>query len=329
MLFLQTCRILSQRHAAWQFALIQASLGRIFVICALFYALALATAASATNSTSVTPPPLNSPPAQMLATSYRAGAFVVADYWVSEKLDGVRGYWDGEHLRTRSGAKIYAPIWFTANWPPQLMDGELWIGRNSFAETVSTVRMQTPDDAKWRKIQFMVFDMPASATAEDATKNATFTQRLHALQKHLDTIAIPWLKAVPQFKVADEAALQNLLQKTVKAGGEGLMLHRGDARHQAARSTDLLKLKLHADAEAKIIGYSPGKGKYTGMVGALKVQTGEGVQFKLGSGLSDAQRQTPPPLGAWVTYRYRDITAKGVPRFATFLRVREDMDLQN
>jgi DNA ligase-1 len=44
----------------------------------------------------------------------------------------------------------------------------------------------------------------------------------------------------------------------------------------------------------------------------------------LGTGFTDAQRAAPPAIGTWVTYRYRGTTDKGVPRFASFLRVRED-----
>lgn len=118
-----------------------------------------------------------------------------------------------------------------------------------------------------------------------------------------------------------------LLRQTEADGGEGLMLHRGAALYQPGRSNDILKLKTHEDAEAQVLGFEPGKGKYQGLVGALLVQTPQGLRFKLGSGLSDAQRRHPPPVGSWVSYRYRGLNNSGVPRFATFLRVREDVAL--
>src|SRR5690606_34934492 len=66
------------------------------------------------------------PPPLMQATVYPPGAPIdVASYWVSEKLDGVRGYWDGERLLTRSGRAVAAPEWFTAGWPAVPLDGEL------------------------------------------------------------------------------------------------------------------------------------------------------------------------------------------------------------
>jgi DNA ligase-1 len=113
------------------------------------------------------------------------------------------------------------------------------------------------------------------------------------------------------------------LQDTVRQGGEGLMLHRADALWQPGRSDALFKLKPEQDEEGLVVGHQPGKGRLLGMTGALLVQMPSGQRFALGSGLSDSQRRNPPPVGAWVTYRYRDRTPSGLPRFASFLRVRE------
>lgn len=258
------------------------------------------------------------PPPLMLARSYVAGLHL-PDHWVSEKLDGVRGHWTGSQLLSRGGIAIAAPAWFTAGWPDQPMDGELWAGRGRFSEAVSTVRTETPDDAAWRRLRFMVFDLPAHG--------GTFDERVAAMQALQAQSGNRWLQAVPQRRVKDEKALLALLRQTEADGGEGLMLHRGAALYQPGRSNDILKLKTHEDAEAQVLGFEPGKGKYQGLVGALLVQTPEGLRFKLGSGLSDAQRRHPPPVGSWVSYRYRGLNNSGVPRFATFLRVREDVAL--
>jgi DNA ligase-1 len=255
-------------------------------------------------------------PPLMLANVYRPGVTLLADYWVSEKYDGVRGYWDGELLRTRGGERIAAPEWFTAGWPNVPLDGELWAGRGRFSHAVSTARQQTPIDAAWRDMRFMVFDLPAHG--------GTFSERITAYQKLLAQLGVPWVQPVAQRKVASDAALQTLMRQTVKAGGEGVMLHRGDSLYRAARNDDLLKYKPYDDAEARVIAHVPGQGKHTGRLGALLVQTHSGLQLKLGTGFTDAQRAAPPAVGTWVTYRYRGTTDKGVPRFASFLRVRED-----
>lgn len=256
------------------------------------------------------------PPALMLAERYETGVDLDA-YWVSEKLDGVRGYWTGTELLTRGGHRIEAPPWFTQAWPSQPLDGELWMGRARFAELSGTVRRTTPDDAAWREVKFMVFDLPAHP--------GTFDERLATLRELIPRLQIPWLRLIQQSHVADAAELDQWLDRVVAAGGEGLMLHRGAAPYRAIRSDDLLKLKPYDDAEARVVGYVPGQGKYQGMLGSLVVQRPDGLQFRLGSGFSDEQRADPPALGSWVTYRYNGFTVNGVPRFARFMRVREEM----
>jgi DNA ligase-1 len=253
-------------------------------------------------------------PSLMLADVYRPG-MSLHDYWVSEKYDGVRGYWDGKQLWTRGGERIVAPAWFTAPLPKQPLDGELWVGRGQFTRAVSTVRSQTPNDIAWREMHFMVFDLPA--------QGGDFTTRLAVLRKLLPITDAPWVVAVPQERATTHAALQALLDKTVKMGGEGLMLHRGSSQYRGERNSDLLKVKPYEDAEARVVEHVPGKGKHSGRLGALVVETADGKRFKLGTGLTDAERENPPAVGSWVTYRYNGTTAKGLPRFARFMRMRE------
>lgn len=262
--------------------------------------------------------PASSAPALMLAKVYHPGVDL-ADYWVSEKYDGLRGYWDGQQLFTRGGERIHAPAWFTAGWPAVALDGELWAGRGQFARASSTVRQQVPDDDAWRAMRFMVFDLP--------THGGPFTERITVLNTTVAQIAQLWVVAVAQTRATTHAALRAQMQRVVKAGGEGLMLHRGASLYTATRNGDLLKVKPHDDAEARVLGHQAGQGKYTGMLGALLVETvasgnaaAPGVRFKIGAGLSDDQRRDPPPVGSVVTYRYRGLTDAGVPRFASFVR---------
>ncbi|MBW0172036.1 MAG: DNA ligase [Hydrogenophaga sp.] len=254
-------------------------------------------------------------PPLMLAEVYRPG-MALEPYWLSEKYDGLRAYWDGQRLLTRGGEVIVAPAWFTAQWPGVPLDGELWAGRGRFEEALSTVRQQVPDEAAWRRIRFMVFDMPAH--------RGPFTERIAAYHGVVSQIDQPWVRAVKQERVHSHAALMARLDRMVKDGGEGLMLHRGDAPYRGLRSDDLLKVKTHEDAEALVIAHMPGQGRHQGRLGALQVQTREGVRFRLGTGFTDAQREHPPAVGEWVTYRFRGVNGSGVPRFATFLRVRPD-----
>ena len=255
-------------------------------------------------------------PALLLAGRYRPG-IDLRDWWVSEKYDGVRAHWDGRQLRTRGGERIAAPAWFTAGWPALPMDGELWAGRGRFEHAQSAAAREQPDDAQWRALRYMVFDLPAHP--------GSFDERLAALRTAVSALDRTWIQAVPQRKVAGDAELQALLREVVRGGGEGLMLHRGASLYRAGRGEDLLKLKTHDDAEARVIAHVPGKGKHAGRLGALMVETPEGRRFALGTGFTDAQRADPPPVGSWVTYRFRGLhEGSGLPRFASFLRVRSD-----
>ena len=236
-------------------------------------------------------------------------------FLVSEKFDGVRAVWDGQVLRFRSGRVIAAPAWFLSALPRVALDGELWMARGAFDRLSGVVRQSEPDDEAWRAVKYLVFDAPGHA--------APFEQRVAFLQSTLAQAQQPWLVPVAQLEVNDARALQALLQDTVRQGGEGLMLHRADALWQPGRSDALFKLKPEQDEEGLVVGHQPGKGRLLGMTGALLVQMPSGQRFALGSGLSDSQRRNPPPVGAWVTYRYRDRTPWGLPRFASFLRVRE------
>lgn len=256
------------------------------------------------------------PPPLLLANDYEDARVDLSRYWVSEKYDGVRAYWDGTKLLTRAGNTIHAPEWFTRDWPDTPLDGELWAGRGQFERVTATVRDLDPDDTAWRRIRFMVFDLPAHG--------GTFNERLDALRMLLPSQSFDWLRAVDHLRVADETALSHQLAKIARAGGEGLMLHREDSLYRAERSDDLLKLKPYQDAEAQVIAHLPGQGKYAGMLGALLVRNPDGTQFRIGTGFTDEQRRQPPPVGSWVTYSYQNLTARGIPRFARFLRTRPD-----
>lgn len=255
-------------------------------------------------------------PALLLAKVYNDQTDL-NNYWVSEKLDGVRAYWDGQQLISRQGNRFTAPAWFTAGFPDEPLDGELWMGRGTFDVLSGTVRQQTPDDDQWRRVRYMVFDMPIP--------DLTFDERLARLTQLIAALGIPHLQLVEQYKVTDRAALMQDLERVVAQGGEGLMLHRGASLYRAARSDDLLKLKTYEDAEAVVIAHLPGKGKYEGMMGSLLVEMPDRRRFKIGTGFSDAQRADPPPIGSTITYKYFGKTNSELPRFASFLRVRDEL----
>ena len=249
----------------------------------------------------------------MLAGVYE-GNVDIAGYLVSEKLDGVRARWDGKKLISRGGNVFAAPFWWTKDFPSETVDGELWMGKNMFEDTLSVVRKSSPHNG-WAKVLFLVFDLPAHG--------GTFQERDKALRRVVSRAGSPYMKKVRQFEVQSPEHLAYLLEETVRAGGEGLMLHKKSGRYKSGRSSDLLKFKKSYDDEAVVVSHNKGKGKFRGMLGSLTVETPEGVRFKLGTGFTDEQRKNPPPVGSTVTYKYSGLTQNGVPKFPSFWRVRE------
>jgi DNA ligase-1 len=247
----------------------------------------------------------------LLAKVYRQED--VSQWMVSEKLDGVRGIWNGEKLHFRSGKLIHAPNWFIENFPAQPMDGELWMGRGTFDRLSGIVRKKIPDERDWKQVRYMLFELPESS--------GTFTERIHKMVKLTASVKIPWLQAIPQIHLDSEEALLKMLDEIVKKGGEGLMLHRADSMYHSGRSDDLLKLKPWQDAEATVIEILPGKGKFSGMMGALLLKDKSGHIFRIGTGFSDSERRNPPPPGSVITYKFTGTSKKGLPRFASFLRM--------
>jgi len=240
----------------------------------------------------------------------------ISQYWLSEKLDGMRGYWDGKQLLSRQGNIIHSPKWFTKHWPKTVIDGELWLGRNKFQQTISCVRKITIDENCWQQVKFMIFDLPKHT--------ATFTNRVKAMKALVNNNPSPYLAMIKQFKVSTIDQLETTLNNIVTRKGEGLMLHLGNAYYHVGRSTNILKLKKHQDAEATVIAHIQGKGKYFGKLGSIKVELVNGIRFKIGSGFSDKDRSNPPVIGSIITFKYNGKTQAGIPRFARYYRKRSD-----
>ena len=251
------------------------------------------------------------------AISYRKVADI-SQYFVSEKLDGVRGYWDGKQLITRQGNLINSPTWFTQYWPTQPMDGELWIARGQFQSLLSCVSKQQAEENQtiscWRNIRFMMFDLP--------NHPGDFSKRVKKMRALLTQIQSPYLAMISQVRFYSLSALEDKLNDVVTTQGEGLMLHLASGHYKIGRNSALMKLKKNQDAEATVIAHTKGKGKYQGQLGAIEVKLANGVVFKIGSGFSDYQRANPPEIGTTITFKYKGLTQAGIPRFARFWRIK-------
>ena len=253
-------------------------------------------------------------PELMLAKVFHSSVDVTK-YWISEKLDGVRARWDGHKLVSRGGVIFNAPDWFVNGFPDESLDGELWVARGEYQQTVSIVRKKIAHQG-WRKVKFMVFDLPSHS--------GNFSSRVAAMRELKHRINSPYVNFIRQYRVASNQLLMQDLQKVILRGGEGLMLHHQQSLYQTGRSNDLLKLKPYQDAEAVVIGYRQGKGQFAGKMGAIKVKMDNGKKFYIGSGFSHKERENPPAINSMVTFRFQGFTNKGIPRFAVFLRVRDE-----
>ncbi len=236
-------------------------------------------------------------------------------WWMSEKLDGVRAYWDGKNFISRLGNLYHAPDWFMAGLPTTPLDGELWSGRKMFQRTVSIVRRQDKNDL-WKEVRFLVFDAPAI--------DAPFEARLEHCRKALDPNP-PYAQVHDHLVCKGLDVLRAELARVEALGGEGLMLRMPASKYVQGRSSSLLKVKSFHDAEARVIRHVAGAGRHKGRLGALEVETAEGILFSVGTGFSDAEREVPPPIGAVITFRYQELSTGGVPRFPSYVGIRTDL----
>jgi DNA ligase-1 len=256
-------------------------------------------------------------PPLLLAESWDNAADL-SDWWMSEKLDGVRAYWDGKQFLSRQGNLYHAPDWFIEGLPSEPLDGELWIDRKQFQRTVSIVRRQDKNDL-WNEVRFLVFDAPAA--------NGGFEDRLAFLKDSLAKGAAKFAREHPHERCKSLEALRAELTRIEALGGEGLMLRQPGSKYVAGRSATLLKVKTFHDAEAVVVGHQSGSGRHKGRMGALLVRLPDGTDFAIGTGFSDRERENPPAIGASVTFRYQELSDAGVPRFPSWVGVRHDVSV--
>ncbi|GEM75419.1 DNA ligase [Vibrio sagamiensis] len=252
-------------------------------------------------------------PPIVMAKSYHEGVRI-AQYWYSEKLDGIRAYWTGNELITRNGNRIFAPKWFTKGLPDHPLDGELWAGRGLFHLVQQTVMDKTPVDRAWRKITFMAFDSPQI--------NGDYLKRYQYLIDLVSTSSLEHFDYVKHYPISSKADLAERLEQISVLNGEGIMLRRISSLYIPGRGVDLLKFKRFEDDEAVVIGYKPGEGRLQGKMGSLLVKLKNGIEFYIGSGFSDDVRRIPPKLGTTITFRFNGHTQNGKPKFARFIRER-------
>ena len=232
----------------------------------------------------------------------------IKGWYIGEKLDGVRGRWNGERIVSRTGKEIAAPTWFTDELPAGVvLDGELFVGRGQFQQTLSYVRKNVPIDSEWAKVSFSVFDLLGQGGIESRFRVAA------------DSIKGSSVACMIQHGICqDREDMQRFFNEIISVGGEGIVLRKPGSLYRNGKCNDILRYKERLFDEAVIESYQPGAGKFTGMVGALLCRW-EGREIKLGTGLTDAVRNNPPALGAPVTFAYKSLTQGGAPREPAYI----------
>jgi DNA ligase-1 len=234
----------------------------------------------------------------------------ITGWLMSEKLDGIRGYWDGEKFYSKNGNPINPPLWFTANFPPFPLDGELWSKRDDFEAIQATVLDSNPSK-NWENITYNIFEVPEV--------KGDFLMRLQKAKEWFEIHPNPHINIIKQIVCKDEQQLQNYLNEIIALKGEGVVIKDGKEAYHTGRSPYILKVKKVQDMEGLVIGYNyDKKGKFK----SLKLKLDNGVIFNLGGGFKDIERLKPPKIGEIVTFKYYDLTKNNVPKFASFLRIR-------
>lgn len=239
----------------------------------------------------------------------------ISGFVMSEKLDGVRGYWNGKILLSRQGKQIQAPEFWLENFPPFALDGELYTKVNDF-ENISSIISHSQRKNDWQEVKLFVFDVP------DA--NGTLLERLAFLEDFLDKNPNDFIKIIPQLPINSKEEMQNYFEEIINKGGEGLVLRNPNLPYERKRSSSALKYKSQNEGNCKVMKINQGKGKYKDLMGSLDCQMLDGREFKLGSGFSDDDRKNPPKVGEIITFKYETLTKKGLPKFASYLRKRID-----
>ena len=235
----------------------------------------------------------------------------ITNWYMSEKLDGIRAYWTGKELISKTGNKIYAPSWFINEFPPFELDGELWSKREDFENIQNIVLDETPS-TKWNELTYNIFEVP--------NENGNFDKRLERIQLWLEKNPNKFMKIIPQKLCRNELDLDNYLKELIDKKAEGIILKNPNLDYFTGRSENILKVKKFYDEEGLVIGLNYSKeGKFK----SLRLKLENGIIFNLGGGFSDIQRENPPKVGDIVTFKYYDLTKNNKPKFASFLRVRK------
>ena len=294
--------------------------------------------------------------------------FKLTDYLLSQKLEGMRAFWDGgctknmkisqvpwanltvdrsvndrlsTGLWTRLGRPIFCPEYFTEKFPKCPLDGELYLGVNTFQKLMSLVKPFEANNSDWNGVSYCVFDSPNWVIFTEKRKlpwgrmgDVFFGPELNTSYSYFEDVwnkfllpnvlecENPYIAPLHQHELSGEADLDYYMSQVFNQGGEGVMLRHRRSFWLPKRSKDILKVKFKDDDEALVVDIQPGEGQCAGRIGSLIVNW-QGKVFNIGTGFTLEERLLlmNTIIGKTVKFSYRGLTEEGIPKEARFVGV--------
>jgi DNA ligase-1 len=235
----------------------------------------------------------------------------ISGWLVSEKLDGVRAYWDGKKLISRSGKIFYPPKFFLQGFPNFPIDGELWSKRDDFYNIVSIVR-SSKNKQRWKELKFNIFEVP--------NQKGGLLQRLSVLEQYLKIYNPPYIKIIGQKKLHSKKELKDILDNISSKKGEGLVVRKADELYKTGRLKTSLKVKKQFDMDCMVV-----KIDFYEKINKVKrigCRLKNNQIIKIGTGFSKDMLQ--PKIGDKITFKYYGFTKNHIPKFASYLRIKKE-----
>lgn len=267
------------------------------------------------------------------------------EFWLTQKLNGVRATYYKGKLYARSGVPFKGLEHITNefawdNTDSIVLDGELTLKDKGTLSDNEAFRVATgiinSSDGDKTSICYTVFDMLPTCDFEKGESEATYSTRRQALSGIQMTLGedspvniLPVL-----YHGTDQSKIDEYLEQMVREDKEGLMLNL-DVPYKCKRHSGILKVKRFYTMDLPITAYEEGSGRLAGTLGAFVLEY-KGNEVRVGSGFTDEQRiefwENREALpGTLCEVKYKEIsydknTGAESLQFPVFICLRTDKD---
>jgi len=261
----------------------------------------VATEKSASSSATSTPPTTTSSNTSTTSGETKKGKDPTG-WWISEKLDGVRAYWNGKKMYFKDGTEMHPPPGFVVDFPPVPLDGELWAGRQNFYEVAKAVK--STEVEAWRDVKYLVFD-----TTQSQMK---YEERMEFINKYIPANHSN-ISQIDIWRCKSNDDLMYVLAQVEQNGGEGIILRKPQSYYYEQMS--FFKLERYDDDDAMVVeNLNDSK--------AMKCRLSNGKEFVLPTPTIDP---LPAPESI-ITFRYLAMSKQdNIPTCTSLLRIRPEL----